>query len=48
MKDMVDAQHTHSPFEFGFDAATFRVGDIVSYRVPEAFDNMPFIGKRTP
>lgn len=32
------------PFEFNFDASTFKVGDTVSYRVPEAFDDMPFVG----
>lgn len=44
MKDMVNAEVTNCPFEFNFDAATFRVGDVVSYRVPEAFDDMPFVG----
>ena len=32
------------PFEFNFDAASFKVGDTVSYRVPDAFDDMPFVG----
>lgn len=32
------------PFAFNFDAATFKVGDMVSYRVPERFDEMPFVG----
>ena len=32
------------PFEFNFDPATFKVGDVVSYRVPEAFDEFPFVG----
>lgn len=32
------------PFEFNFDAAKFKVGDTVSYRVPEAFGDMPFVG----
>lgn len=32
------------PFEFNFDADTFKVGDTISYRVPEAFDEMPFVG----
>jgi hypothetical protein len=32
------------PFSFNFDPATFKVGDQVSYRVPERFDDMPFIG----
>jgi len=33
------------PFEFNFDPATFKVGDLVSYRVPDAFGDMPFVGK---
>lgn len=32
------------PFTFNFDPATFKVGDVVSYRVPEAFDDFPFVG----
>lgn len=32
------------PFEFNFDAATFKVGDVVSYRVSERFGDMPFVG----
>jgi hypothetical protein len=32
------------PFEFNFDPATFKVGDVVSYRVPESFGDMPFVG----
>jgi hypothetical protein len=35
------------PFTFNFDASTFKVGDIVSYRVPEEFDEMPFMGRIT-
>ena len=31
------------PFEFNFDPATFKVGDMVSYRVPELGD-FPFVG----
>ncbi len=45
MKDMVTPQEGDCPFEFNFDAKTFKVGDLVSYRVPEAFDDMPFVGK---
>ena len=45
MKSMVDAQNADCPFQFNFDAATFKVGDIVSYRVPEAFEDMPFVGE---
>jgi hypothetical protein len=32
------------PFEFNFNPATFKVGDVVSYRVPERFGDMPFVG----
>jgi hypothetical protein len=32
------------PFEFNFDPATFKVGDQVSYRIPESFGDMPFVG----
>jgi hypothetical protein len=38
------AANEKCPFEFNFDPATFRVGDLVSYRVPERFDDMPFVG----
>jgi hypothetical protein len=41
---MVSAEETDCPFEFNFDAATFKPGDVVSYRVPEAFNDMPFVG----
>jgi hypothetical protein len=33
------------PFEFNFDASSFKVGDLVSYRIPEAFGEMPFVGQ---
>jgi hypothetical protein len=33
------------PFSFNFDPATFKVGDFVSYRVPDAFGEMPFVGQ---
>lgn len=32
------------PFEFNFDAATFKVGDTVSYRVTGSLDGFPFVG----
>lgn len=38
------AQGEACPFEFNFDAASFRVGDMVSYRVTERFGDMPFVG----
>lgn len=33
------------PFEFNFDAATFKVGDTVSYRVNGSLEGMPFVGR---
>ncbi len=32
------------PFEFNFDAQSFKVGDIVSYRVTGNLDGFPFVG----
>lgn len=32
------------PFEFNFDPATFKVGDLVSFRIPSQFGDMPFVG----
>jgi len=32
------------PFDFNFDPATFKVGDVVSYRVPGQFQDFPFVG----
>lgn len=32
------------PIEFNFDPAAFKVGDQVSYRIPEQFGEMPFAG----
>ena len=32
------------PFEFNFDPATFKVGDVVSYRVTGSLDGFPFVG----
>jgi hypothetical protein len=33
------------PFEFNFDAATFKVGDTVSYRVTGSLEGFPFAGR---
>ena len=44
MKEMISNAEPDCPFEFNFDAATFKAGDMVSYRVPESFDEMPFVG----
>lgn len=43
MQNMGTSDET-CPFEFNFDPATFKIGDSVSYRVPEKFDEMPFVG----
>ncbi|MFC3173967.1 hypothetical protein ACFOD9_06875 [Novosphingobium bradum] len=32
------------PFEFNFDPATFKVGDMVSYRVTGSLAGFPFVG----
>jgi hypothetical protein len=32
------------PLEFNLDPQTLKVGDSVSYRVPEQFGDMPFVG----
>jgi hypothetical protein len=32
------------PFEFNFDEATFKVGDVVSYRVTGSLSDFPFVG----
>lgn len=45
MKEMINAEDSECPFEFNFDATRFKPGDVVSYRVPEAFDDMPFVGE---
>lgn len=44
MKDLVNENEEDCPFEFNFDASSFKVGDTVSYRVPDRFDDMPFVG----
>lgn len=32
------------PFEFNFDPASFKVGDVVSYRVTGSLEGFPFVG----
>jgi len=32
------------PFEFNFDSASFKVGDMVSYRVNGSLEGFPFVG----
>ena len=43
MQGMGDAGES-CPFEFNFDQATFKVGDLVSYRVTGSLDGFPFVG----
>jgi hypothetical protein len=35
------------PFEFNFDEKTFKVGDVVSYRVTGSLEGFPFVGTLT-
>jgi hypothetical protein len=35
------------PFEFNFDEKSFKVGDLVSYRVTGSLDGFPFVGTLT-
>lgn len=44
MQSMGDAGEA-CPFEFNFDAATFKVGDTVSFRVTGSLEGFPFAGK---
>lgn len=43
MQDLGSADEK-CPFTFNFDPVTFKVGDLVSYRVPDRFDDFPFVG----
>ncbi|GIX30421.1 MAG: hypothetical protein KatS3mg124_0893 [Porticoccaceae bacterium] len=45
MKEWVTESETRCPFDFNFDPATFKPGDLVSYRVPDPFGDMPFVGE---
>ena len=44
MKEMIGPDGEACPFAFNFDPATFKVGDMISYRVPDRFDDFPFVG----
>ena len=43
MQGMQSANGEQCPFTFNFDAASFKAGDLVSYRV-ETMDEFPFVG----
>jgi len=43
MQDL-GTQGESCPFEFNIDPATFKAGDRVSYRVPDALGDFPFVG----
>lgn len=40
MQDMGES----CPFEFNFEPATFKIGDVVSYRVTGSLEGFPFAG----
>lgn len=45
MKTMVGPENGEKcPFEFNFDAATFKPGDMISYRVTGSLSEFPFVG----
>ncbi|KRB86282.1 hypothetical protein ASE00_06045 [Sphingomonas sp. Root710] len=44
MQNMGDSS---CPFEFNFDPASFKVGDVVSYRVTGSLADFPFVGTLT-
>ncbi|RLT92309.1 MAG: hypothetical protein D9N14_22005 [Ketobacter sp.] len=41
---MVKPGEEKCPFEFNFDASTFKPGDMISYRVTGSLSEMPFVG----
>ncbi|MET0138323.1 MAG: hypothetical protein ABW048_04370 [Sphingobium sp.] len=44
MQNMVNSEGESCPFEFNFEPTTFRVGDMVSYRVTGSLAGFPFVG----
>lgn len=42
---MMNMDGEKCPFEFNFDPETFKVGDMVSYRVSGGLGDFPFVGK---
>lgn len=47
MESMTAPGEDNCPFEFNFDAETFKVGDLISYRVEGSMMDMPFVGTLT-
>jgi len=47
MEGMGSTSGEKCPFEFNFDPATFKAGDLVSYRVAGELADFPFIGTIT-
>lgn len=45
MKSLVTDTETSCPFKFNTDPVAFKVGDLVSYRVPDPCGEMPFVGE---
>lgn len=44
MQGMGETAGEACPFEFNFDPATLKAGDVVSYRVTGSLDGFPFAG----
>ncbi|HEX7821380.1 MAG TPA: hypothetical protein VF463_12285 [Sphingobium sp.] len=44
MQNMGGTDGEACPFEFNFDEATFKVGEVVSYRVTGSLEGFPFAG----
>ena len=42
--DMKSTTGESCPFVFNFNPATFKVGDVVSFRIPSQFGDFPFVG----
>jgi hypothetical protein len=43
-RSAVQGMGENCPFEFNFDQAAFKVGDVVSYRVTGSLEGFPFVG----
>lgn len=47
MKSMISDSENKCPFDLNFEPETFKVGDLVSYRVSGSMMDMPFVGVLT-